>query len=116
MGLLESARGELVPQPLEAAPDAPVDEAVADAHDQPAQQGRVDGGLERDPPTGQVLEAGGDRLDLVFPEGGGARGGGVGQSIAPIVEPPELGGDSRQLSDAVAPDEEQDKVSDWSAE
>ena len=29
MGLLQGARGELVPQPLEAASDAPVDEAVA---------------------------------------------------------------------------------------
>ena len=72
-----------------------------------AQEGRVDGGLERDLATCQLFEAGGDRPDLVGSQGRGARGGGVGQSIALVVEPPELGGDAWQLLDPAAPDHEQ---------
>ena len=36
----------------------------------------------------------------------------MGQSIALVVEPPELGGDARQLLDPAAPDEEQDEIAD----
>src|SRR5258706_3756141 len=114
--LLQGARSELVPQPLEAAPDAPVEKAVTDSHDDAAQQGRVDGGLERDLPACQLLEAGGDRPDLVGSQGGGTRRGGVGQSIAFVIEPPEFDGDAWQLLDPAAPDEQQDEVADGSAQ
>ena len=36
--LLQGARGELVPQPFEAAPDAPVNQPIADPHDDAAEQ------------------------------------------------------------------------------
>ena len=62
--LLQGARGELVPQPLEAAPDAPVDESVADADDEPAEQALVDVGGRARPAAGHLLEAGREGLDL----------------------------------------------------
>ena len=55
--LLEGARDELVPQPLEATPDAPVDQAVADAHDEAAQQAGIDFDVERDAAAGGLAPA-----------------------------------------------------------
>ena len=54
--LLEGARNELVPQSLEAASDAPVDQAVADPHDEAAQQARVDLDVELDAAAGHLLQ------------------------------------------------------------
>src|SRR6478609_1402394 len=73
-GLLQGARGELVPQPLEAAPDAPVDQSVADAHHEPADQALVDVGLEGDPSARELLETDRQGPDLAVGQGHGARG------------------------------------------
>src|SRR5215203_3597988 len=97
--LLQSARGELVPEPLEAASDAPVDESVADTDDDTPENLRVDGRFEQDPVARHLLEPGRDRPDLVGSEGSRARRAGVAESVAPVVEPAELGGDARQLLD-----------------
>src|SRR6185295_16705444 len=86
-GLLQGARGELVPQPLEAAPDAPVDQSVADADDQPAEQALVDVGLEGDAAARHLLEAGRDGPDLGVGQGRGARRRRVDDPLAAIVEP-----------------------------
>ena len=55
--LLEGARDELVPQPLEAASDAPIDQAVADPHDEAAQQAGIDLDVERDAAAGGLFES-----------------------------------------------------------
>jgi hypothetical protein len=54
--LLEGARDELVPQPLEATPDAPVDQAVTDADDETAKQTGIDLDVERDAAAGGLLQ------------------------------------------------------------
>src|SRR4029078_10832345 len=54
--LLEGARDELGPEPLEAAADAPVDQAIADAHDEAAQQAGIDLDVERDAADRGLLE------------------------------------------------------------
>src|SRR5687768_18321886 len=64
--LLEGAREELVSQPLQAAADAAVDHAIADAHDQTAQQVGIDLDVERDATAGGPLESGGEFADLVL--------------------------------------------------
>ena len=92
--LLEGARDELVPQPLEAAPDAPVDQAVADADDEAAQQAGIDLDLELDAAAGELFEPLGQGPDLVLGQRRGAGGGGVGDALAGVVEPAELGGDA----------------------
>src|SRR6266550_4854416 len=115
-GLLQGARGELVPQPLEAAPDAPVDESIADPDDDPAEQAGVDAGLERDAAAGHLLQTGGDRPDLGIFQRDRARRGGVADVVAEVVEPAELRGDARQLLDPAAPDHEQGEVPDLSGE
>ena len=48
--------------------------------------------------------------------GRGARGDGVDDPVALVVEPAELGRDARQLLDPAAPDEQQDEVADRLAE
>ena len=101
--LLQGARCELVPQPLEAAPDAPVDESVADSDDDAAEEVGVDRRLQGDRAACQLLEPCRDRPDLFGSERRGARCGGVGQSIALVVEPPELRRDARQLLDPATP-------------
>ena len=63
--LLEGARNELVPQSLEAAPDASVDQAVADPDDQAAQQAGIDLDVELDATAGELFEPRGERPDLV---------------------------------------------------
>ena len=55
--LLEGARNELVPQSLEAASDAAVDQAVADPHDEAAQQAGIDLDVELDATAGELLES-----------------------------------------------------------
>src|SRR6185369_10505695 len=114
--LLQGARCELVPQPLEAAPDAPVDESIADPDDDPAEDRRVDVGFECDAAAGERFEAGRDLADLVVWQWRRARGGGVGQPVALVVEAGELGRDARQLLDPATPDEEQDEVADGLAQ
>ena len=94
--LLEGARDELIPQPLEAAPDAPVDQAVADAHDEAAEQAGIDLGVELDAAAGDLFEARGQGPDLVRGQRRGAGGGGVGDALARVVEAAELGGDARR--------------------
>ena len=54
--LLEGARDELVPQPLQATSDAPVDQAVADPHDQATQQAGIDLDIEVDATAGRLFE------------------------------------------------------------
>src|SRR5215212_1151185 len=103
--LLQGARGELVPEPLEAASDAPVDEAVADADDDAPEDVGVDRGLEHDAVARHLLEPGRDRPDLVGSKRRRARRAGVAESVAPVVEPAEFGRDARQLFDPAAPDE-----------
>ena len=73
---------------------------------------RLAGALAR----AQLLEAGGNRPDLVGSQWGGARGCGVGQSVALVVKPREFCRDARQLLDPTAPDEEEDEVADGSAQ
>jgi hypothetical protein len=63
--LLEGARDELIPQPLEATSDAPVHQAIADTHDQAAQQAGIDLDVERDATTRLLFESVGELLDLV---------------------------------------------------
>src|SRR5439155_6906168 len=115
-GLLQGARRELVPQPLQATPDAPVDESVPDAHDQPAEEAVIDIGLELDPAAGHLLEAGREGPDLEVGQRRGARRGGVGDPLPSVVEPDELGDDARELLDPVAPDEQEDDVADGLAQ
>ena len=97
--LLEGARNELVPQSLEAASDASVDQAVADADDQATQQAGIDLDVELDATAGQLLQPLGEGADLVLGQRRGAGGGGEGDALAGVVEPSELGGESRQLVD-----------------
>ena len=59
-------------QPLEAAPDAPIDEAVAELHDDPAQEVRVDASGELDSAAGQLGEPGTEGIDSRRLERGGA--------------------------------------------
>jgi hypothetical protein len=84
--LLEGARDELVPQPLEATPDAPVDQAVTDSYDETSQQAGVDLDIERDAAAGGLLEPRGEFPDLVLGELGRGCGGGVGDALTPVVE------------------------------
>jgi hypothetical protein len=97
--LLQGARCELVPQPLEATPDAPVDESIADPDDDPADQVGIDRGLERDLGAGHLLETGGDRPDLGVVQRARARGDGVDDVVALVIESAELRRDTRQLPD-----------------
>src|SRR3972149_3248988 len=55
--LLEGARGEPAPQPLQAASDTPVDQAVAEPHDEAAEQARIDVRGQLDAAPGGVLGA-----------------------------------------------------------
>ena len=75
-----------MPQPLEAAPDAPVDESIADPDDDPAEQAGVDAGLKRDAAAGHLLETGGDRPDLGILQRDRARRDGVADVVAAVVE------------------------------
>src|SRR6187402_1639921 len=113
---LDGPGGESPPQPLEAASDAPVDESIADPDDDTAEDRRVDVRLEGHAVPGQLLEAGRDRANLLVAERDRAGGGGVGQSIARVVAPGELGGDPRQLLDPAAPNQQEDQVADGLAE
>ena len=75
--LLEGARNELVPQSLEAAPDASVDQAVADTHDEAAQQAGIDLDVELDATAGESASSRcGEAPDLVRVSGAALRGGG----------------------------------------
>ena len=65
-GLLEGARNELVPQALEATPDAAIDQAVADPHDHAAQQAGIDLDVELDSTAGELFESLRQRADLVL--------------------------------------------------
>src|SRR3990170_6128076 len=84
--LLEGARGEPAPQPLQAASDAPVDQAVAEPHDDAAEQARIDVRGQLDAAAGESLEAGRQGADLVRVERRRAGGGGVDDAVAQIVE------------------------------
>src|SRR6476469_6840853 len=95
----DGSGGELRPQPLEATPDAPVDESIADPDDDPADQVGIDRGLERDLTAGHLLETGGDRPDLGVVQRARARGDGVDDVVALVIEPAELRRDPRQLPD-----------------
>src|SRR5262245_521332 len=110
--LLEGAgaRDELVPQALEPAPDAAIDQAVADPDDQAPDQVGVDLELEVDTATGHLLEPGGDCPNLVLGQWRGARRGGDRDALACVVEATELGSDARQLMDPAAPEHEPDQV------
>ena len=106
---VRSPRGrphELVPQPLEAAPDAAVDQAVADPDDEAAEQAGIDLDVELDAAAGELLES--------RREGRGPRPSVSGAALvavawmmpcAAVVEPAELGGDARQLLDPAAPEQ-----------
>src|SRR6185369_10665956 len=63
--LLEGARDEPGPEPLQAAADAPVDQTIADAHDEAAQQAGIDLDIEGDATAGGLFESLGQRLDIV---------------------------------------------------
>ena len=52
----------------------------------------------------------GQGADLVLGQRGGADGGGDGDALAGVVEPPEFGGESRQLVDPAAPQHQPDQV------
>src|SRR5439155_6816465 len=106
----QRARDDLVPQPLEAAADAAVDQSVPDADDEPAEQAFVDIGLEGDPSACHLLETGGQGPHLAVGEGRRACRGRVGDPLAEVVEPAELGGDPRELLDATTLDEDEDEV------
>src|SRR3989304_4406393 len=84
--LLEGARGEPAPQPLQAASDTPVDQAVAEPHDDAAEQARSDVRGQLDAAAGELLEAGRQGADLVRVERRRAGGGGVDDAVAQIVE------------------------------
>src|SRR3990170_192600 len=85
--LLEGARGEPAPQPLQAASDTPVDQAVAEPHDDAAaEQARIDVRGQLDAAAGELLEAGRQGADLVRVERRRAGGGGVDDAVAQIVE------------------------------
>src|SRR6188768_3092651 len=94
--LLEGARDELIPQSLEATSDAPVDQAIADAHDEAAEQRLVDLRGEGDAAAGGLFEPSGQRPDLVGGQRRGARDGGVGDALPAIVDATELGGDAAE--------------------
>src|SRR5918994_3362861 len=64
--LLEGAREELVPEPLEATTDAAIDQAIADAYDETAQQAGIDLDVERDATAGGSFESGREFADLVL--------------------------------------------------
>ena len=70
----------MIPEPLEAASDAPIDHSIADAHDEAAQQAGIDLDIERDAATGGPFESFGQGLDLVGGEFRGRRGRGVGDA------------------------------------
>src|SRR3954454_42533 len=108
--LLEGARDELVPQPLEATPDAPIDQAVADADDETAQQAGVDLHFERDPAARGLFKPRGELPDLVLGELGRRRSGGMRDPLAPVIEPPVLGGDAGQVLDPAAAKQQPDEI------
>src|SRR3990172_6830272 len=134
--LLEGARGEPAPQPLQAASDTPVDQAVAEPHDDAAEQARIDVRGQLDAAAGESLEAGRQGADLVRVErrragggggeeavaqivgagGGGVGGGGVEEAVAQIVEAGELARHARQQVDPAATEEEQDEVEHGTAD
>src|SRR4029079_6341456 len=79
---LDGSRGEAPPQPLEAAPDAPVDESIADPDDDAAEDRRIDVRLEVHAAARQRFEVARDRANLLGAGRGRARRGGGG-SVAP---------------------------------
>ena len=107
--LLEGARGELAPQPLEAAPDAPVDQAVAEPDHDAAEDARIDVGGQLDAAAAELFEAGGQGPDLVRAHRRRAGGGGVDDVVAQVVEPGELLRHARQEVDPAPPEEEHDR-------
>src|SRR3989304_253488 len=114
--LLEGARGEPAPQPLQAASDTPVDQAVAEPHDDAAEQARIDVRGQLDAAAGELLEAGRQGADLVRVERRRAGGGGVDDAVAQIVEAGELARHARQQVDPAATEEEQDEVEHGTAD
>src|SRR5438093_8995874 len=81
LDLLEGARDELCPQPLETASDAPVDEAVADADDEAAEQAGIDLDIENDAPAGPLLQSSGQTADLILGQFRGGHDGGVDDAL-----------------------------------
>src|SRR3972149_3841127 len=114
--LLEGARGEPAPQPLQAASDTPVDQAVAEPHDDAAEQAPIGVRGQPDAAAGELLEAGRQGADLVRVERRRAGGGGVDDAVAQIVEAGELARHARQQVDPAATEEEQDQVEHGTAD
>src|SRR3954451_17179179 len=86
----EGAGGELLPEPLEAAADASVDEAIADAHDQATEEALVDVGREGDPAARHLLQSSSQRTDLRVGQLRRAGRGGIRDALAKVIEPAEL--------------------------
>src|SRR5436853_6113466 len=107
---LDRARGELVAKSFEAAADAAIDQAIADADHQPAEQALVDSGLQGDPTSRHLLESSGQSADLDVGERRRACCRGVDDPLAGVIEPPELCRDAADLLDPTALDEEEDEV------
>src|SRR3954470_22120047 len=114
--LLEGARNELVPQSLEAASDASVDQAVADPHDQAAQQAGIGPEVELDAAAGQLFHPRGDSPDLVRAQRRGACCCGKGDALTGVVETSELGSDAGQLLNPATPEHQPDQVEDGAAD
>src|SRR3954468_10225397 len=110
--LLEGARNELVPQSLEAASDASVDQSVADAHDQAAQQAGVGPEVELDATAGQLFHPRGDSLDLVRAQRRGACCCGESDALSGVVQTSELPCDTGELLDPASSEHQPDQVED----
>src|SRR3954469_2857385 len=108
--LLEGARDELVPQPLEATPDAPIDQAATAGDEDTPPQAGVDLHVERDAAAGGLFKPRGELPDLVLGELGRRRSGGMRDPLALVIEPPVLGGDARQVLDPAAAKQQPDEI------
>jgi hypothetical protein len=78
--LLQGARDELIPESLQATSDAPVDQPIADPHDEASEETVIDDGVEGDATAGGLFESGGEGPDLVRGERSSARDGGMGDA------------------------------------
>src|SRR3990170_966335 len=92
--LLEGARGEPAPQPLQAASDTPVDQAVAEPHDDAAEQARIDVRGQLDAAAGELLDAGRHGEDLLDEAALARRGERLADDLA--------GGPQGQIGDLAA--------------
>src|SRR5262245_51206766 len=90
---LARALDQLVAEPLQAAPHAGVEELVADAARETADERLVDLRQEGDVRAGHPLDAGLDGPGLVGGEGQGARDDGLHDAALAVEEAGELGAD-----------------------